>query len=315
MNISLRVMSPSWFPPARPVPGRYAAARRVAALGVLGLAVGGSLAQAQPLGAAAASAPAMSAAPVAAAAAPGAPFTGYPAFYESLGGNLFPGDGVPLAQACTDTPRRCLWVNAMTVAVRRYSAPQWIAPGELDMDPPKGTPGIGFDGQSLSIGERRWRLAQGTDLAATGPGRAASATESGKGAAAKASRPAIAAIDPENLAQVAVWRRAGWACVELHFNASGRGGRYPQVLVAQGSRLFALPRLFSACAAVREAPGQGFSYPVNTYLGAGGEAEPDGLQVDYLLPDGQTRVGQYRLRYLQPDNVYLFEVVPQDRPR
>lgn len=306
MNISLRVMSPSWFPPGRPVPGRYAAARRVAALGVLGLAVGGSLAQAQPVGAAAASTPAMSAAAT--------PFTGYQAFYESLGGNLFPGDGVPLAQACTDAPRRCLWVNAMTVAVRRYSATQWIAPGELDMDPPKGTPGIGFDGKSLSIGERRWRLAQGTDLAATDPGSTASATESGKGAAAKASRPAIAAIDPENLAQVAVWRRPGWACVELHFNASGRGGRYPQVLVAQGGRLYALPRLFSACAAVREAPGQGFSYPANTYLGAGGEAEPDGLQVDYLLPDGQTRVGQYRLRYLQPDNVYLFEVVPQDRP-
>ena len=194
MNISLRVMSPSWFPPGRPVPGRYAAARRVAALGVLGLAVGGSLAQAQPVGAAAASTPAMSAAAT--------PFTDYQAFYESLGGNLFPGDGVPLAQACTDAPRRCLWVNAMTVAVRRYSATQWIAPGELDMDPPKGTPGIGFDGQSLSIGERRWRLAQGTDLAASGPGRAASATELDKGAAAKASQPAIAAIDPENIAPV-----------------------------------------------------------------------------------------------------------------
>lgn len=315
MMISPRPIPPCLPPSWRPDAGPGATARRVAAVGILLWAAGGSLAQAQSAGTAS-TAPAS--APPAAATAP---YTDYQAFYESLGGNLFPGNGAPLARACTDTPRRCLWVNAMRVAVRRYAATQWIAPGELDMDPPKGTPGIGFDGQSLSIGERRWRLAQGTDLAVVGPHRVAAAPDAGKAAAAaqagapQATRQAIAAIDPENLAQVAVWRRAGGACVEMHFNSSGRGGRSAQVLVAQGDRLYALPRLFSACAAVREAPGQGFSYPVNTYLGAGGEAEPDGLQVDYLLSDGKTRVGRYRLRYLQPDNVYLFEVVPQDRPR
>ncbi|MBB1627339.1 hypothetical protein A9974_19085 [Achromobacter sp. UMC71] len=233
-------------------------------------------------------------------------FTGYRPFYESLGGNLFAGDGTALAQACTDTPRRCLWVNAMSVAVRRFEATGWIAPGELEMDPPKGTPGIGFDGTSLSIGERRWRLGQGTDLAAGSAVTPAAATQ-GK---ADAQPRGIAAVDPENLAQVTVWRRAGWACVELHFNTSGRGGRYPQVLVAQGARLYALPRLFSACAAVRDAQGQRFSYPANMYLGTGGEAEPSGLQVDYLLSDGKTREARYTLRYPQPENVFVFEVVP-----
>lgn len=233
-------------------------------------------------------------------------FTDYQAFYESLGGNLFPGYGVTLARACTDTPRRCLWVNAMSVAVRRYEAPDWIAPGELEMDSPTGAPGIGFDGQSLSIGERRWRLAQGRDLAVE------EGTASGAGSGNTASSPSrgIAAVDPENLAQVAVWRRAGWACVELHFNSSGRGGRYPLVLVAQGAQLYALPRLFSACAAVRQAAGQRFSYPVNAYLGAGGEAEPAGLLVDYLLSDGKTRVARYQLRYPQLENPFVFDVVP-----
>lgn len=230
-------------------------------------------------------------------------FTDYQTFYESLGGNLFSGDGATLAQACTDTPRRCLWVNAMSVAVRRFEAPNWIAPGELEMDPPKGAPGIGFDGQSLSIGERRWRLAQGTDLAAAG-------TMAADPAGASTQPRGIAAVHPENLAQVAVWRRSGWACVELHFNTSGRGGRYPQVLVAQGAHLYALPRLFSACAAVRKEPGQRFSYPANSYLGAGGEAEPAGLQMDYLLPDGKTRVARHRLRYPQPENPFVFEVAP-----
>ncbi len=261
--------------------------------------------------------------PAAAQPAASAPrhFTSYQAFYESLGGNplggnplggvplggnLFAGDGTALAQACTDTPRRCLWVNAMSVAVRRFEATGWIAPGELEMDPPKGTPGIGFDGTSLSIGERRWRLGQGTDLAAGSADAPAAGTQGKAGAPPRG----IAAVDPENLAQVTVWQRAGWACVELHFNTSGRGGRYPQVLVAQGARLYALPRLFSACAAVRQAPGQRFSYPVNRYLGTGGEAEPGGLQVDYLLSDGKTRVARYTLRYPQPENVFVFEVVP-----
>jgi len=79
------------------------------------------------------------------------------------------------------------------------------------------------------------------------------------------------------------------------------------VLLLQGSRLYTLPPLFATCAAVREAPHDGFSHPSNTYLGADHEHRRTGLQVDAVLSDGKTRISRYLLRFADQGNPYRFE--------
>ncbi|MNO00778.1 hypothetical protein D3C81_2207380 [compost metagenome] len=59
--------------------------------------------------------------------------------------------------------------------------------------------------------------------------------------------------------------------------------------------------------AIQKAAGDGFSYPSTTYLGPGMETNPSGLQVDYLLSDGTTRVARYLLRFPDQSDPFTFE--------
>lgn len=225
--------------------------------------------------------------PLLAQAAP-VQFTDYRAFYQSLGGNLFAGPGTELAMPCSESPRHCLWVNAMRPAFERYDQSLWTVPDGLTLKPVKGTPDIAFDGEALAIGKQRWPLHDVTNLAS-------SAWRVGD------------SIDPENLAQVRAWRQGTSACLEMQYVSSGRGDRYTQVLLLHRQRLYALPQLFASCAAIREAPQNQFSYPDNSYLGPELENNPSGLQMDYLLPDGKTRVARYLLRFPKQEDPFVFE--------
>jgi len=229
--------------------------------------------------------------PVAAHAAP-VQFTDYRDFYQSLGGNLFVGAGAELAMPCAESPRHCLWVTSMSQAVRRYDQPQWSTPDGLPMTPPKGVPDVAFDGEALIVGKQRWPLRDVTSLAPP---------------EWKAGSP----IDPENLQDVRVWRHGTSLCLDIRYTSSGKGDRYTEVLLLHREHLYTLPPLFSSCTAIREAPQNQFSYPSNTYLGAEQENNPTGLQVDYLLPDGKTRVARYLLRFPNQGDPFLFEAVRQ----
>lgn len=84
------------------------------------------------------------------------------------------------------------------------------------------------------------------------------------------------------------------------------------MLLLHGERLYPLPPLFASCAGVRESPHGGFSYPSTTYLGAEQENRPTGLQLDYVLSDGKTRVARYLLRFADQADPYRFEVTRGD---
>ncbi|MBK5527359.1 hypothetical protein JFT91_02010 [Pseudomonas sp. TH08] len=219
-------------------------------------------------------------------------FTDYRAFYESLGSNLFAGPGMELAMTCSESPRHCLWVNAMRPAFERYDQALWSAPDGLPLKPPKGTPEIVFDGKALAIGKQRWPLRDVSNLATP---------------AWRVGDP----VDPENVASATVWRQGTSACLEMQYVSSGYGDRYPQVLLLHGQHLYALPRLFASCASVRKAPHNQFSYPDNSYLGPERENNPTGLKMDYLLPDGKTPVAQYLLHFPNQGDPFVFEVQRQ----
>lgn len=224
--------------------------------------------------------------PAAAHAAP-ASFTNYGDFYRSLGGALFQDSGTTLAMPCTESPRHCIWVTSMRQALRRYDQPLWTTPGDLTMVPPNGSPDVAFDGQALVVGARRWPLSRAVSLA---PPEWRSDT----------------AIDPENLTTVTAWQRGTSVCLDMHYSSSGTSVRYTVVLLLHRDRLYTLPRLFATCAAVQIAPHNGFSYPNNTYLGAEQETYPAGLQVDYVLSDGKTRIARYVLRFSEQSNPCSF---------
>jgi hypothetical protein len=224
------------------------------------------------------------------AAAPAAPvpFTDYADFYRSLGGNLFPGAGTPLALPCAESPRHCIWVTSMRQALRRYDQPLWTTPGDLTMSPPKGTPDVAFDGQAVMVGARRWPLGSAVS---PGPERRASASH----------------IHPESVSDVIAWQRGSSVCLDVRHAGSGTSDRYTTVLLLHSGRLYILPPLFGTCAAVRQAPRGGFSYPSNTYLGQEQENHSTGLQVDYLLSDGSTRIARYLLHFSDPGYPFSFE--------
>lgn len=224
----------------------------------------------------------------AAAHAAPVPFTDYAEFYRSLGGNLFPDAGTPLALPCAESPRHCIWVTSMRQALRRYDQPLWTTPGDLAMSPPKGTPDVAFDGEAVMVGARRWPLGSAVSL---GPERPANGAH----------------IHPESVADVTAWQRGSSVCLDVRHAGSGASVRYTTVLLLHADRLYILPPLFGSCAAVREAPRGGFSYPSNTYLGPEQENHPTGLQVDYLLSDGSTRIARYLLRFSDPGDPYSFE--------
>lgn len=219
-------------------------------------------------------------------------YTGYPAFYRSLGGNLFTGPGAELSLPCTESPRQCVWVNAMRPALARFNAELWTVPGDLPSEPKPGTPDISFDGKDLVAGKQRWKLRNAINLAPPAWG-------------------GTDPIDPENLQGITVWRNGASMCLELTHNSSGRGTRYTGVLVAHGGKLYALPPLFASCSAILQAPGKSFSFPRNSYLDDCTDNNAKGLQVDYLLPDGKTRVARYLLQYPHPEDPYVFSATRQ----
>ncbi|UQS91902.1 hypothetical protein M5C90_11985 [Pseudomonas chlororaphis subsp. piscium] len=229
--------------------------------------------------------------PVMANAAP-VQFTNYGDFYRSLGGNLFQGPGTALAMPCAEAPRNCIWVTSMGQAIRRYDQTQWTTPDGLAMKPQKGIPDVAFDGQALIVGKQRWPLSGVTNLAPP---------EWNGGAP----------IDPENLEDVTVWQHGTSVCLDMRYVSSGKGDRYTEVLLLHRQRLYTLPPLFGTCAAIHEAPQNQFSYPNNTYQGPEQENNPSGLQVDYLLSDGKTRVARYLLRFPNQGDPFLFEAVRQ----
>ncbi|MEN5394791.1 hypothetical protein [Stenotrophomonas sp.] len=215
-------------------------------------------------------------------------FTSYNDFYRSLGDPLFEGKGTALDKPCTDAPRACLWTTSMTQALRRYEATDWIVPGTLQMNPADGAPDIAFDGQTLMVGARRWPLRSAVALAPP-------------------DWPSRTPIDPENLANVTAWQQGTSVCLDMHYVSSGKGGRYTLVMLLHGEHLYTLPPLFGSCVAIQKAAGDGFSYPSTTYLGPGMETNPSGLQVDYLLSDGTTRVARYLLRFPDQSDPFTFE--------
>ncbi|MEN5100701.1 hypothetical protein [Stenotrophomonas sp. TWI809] len=215
-------------------------------------------------------------------------FTNVGDFYRSLGGALFPESGTSLAMPCTESPRHCIWVTSMHQALRRYDPPLWTTPGDLPMTPPKGVLDVAFDGQTLMVGTRRWPLSRAVNL--TSPQW-------------RSETP----IDPENLTAVTAWQRGTSVCLDMRYSSSGTAVRYTAVLLLHGERLYTLPPLFATCAAIREAPHDGFSYPSNTYLGAEQEHPRPGLQVDYVLSDGKTRIARYVLHFADQGNPYRFE--------
>jgi len=93
----------------------------------------------------------------------------------------------------------------------------------------------------------------------------------------------------------------------FHTSLAGVLSLSPTVPLLHSDRLYVLPPLFGICAAVREAPRGGFSYPSNTYLGAEQENHPTGLQVDYPLSAGSTRIARCLLRFPDPGDPYSFE--------
>ncbi|WP_411851937.1 hypothetical protein ACLB90_05275 [Stenotrophomonas sp. LGBM10] len=226
------------------------------------------------------------------ATAPAAPaqFTDYTAFYRSLGDTLFQGPGTALARPCTESPRHCVWVTSMRQALRRYDQPLWTTPGDLDMAPPAGVPDVAFDGEALVVGTQRWPLHDAVNLA----------PPPWKG---------NAPVDPENLAEITLWHRGASKCLDIRHVSSGYGDRYTTVVLLHADRLYVLPPLFGTCAAIRSAPHAGFRYPSNAYLGVSQENQPDGLQVDYLLSDGKTRLERYRLRFPEPGYPFVFDAV------
>jgi len=219
-----------------------------------------------------------------------ASFTGYGDFYRSLGSILFPGSGTDMAMPCTDAPRNCVWVTSMGQALRRLDQTLWSGPGDLAMTPPAGVPDVAFDGEALVVGTQRWPLSDAINLA-------------------PAPWHDNAPIAAENVAVMTLWHRGSSVCLDIRQVSSGTGDRYTKVVLLHEKRLYVLPPLFGTCAAIREAPHHGFSYPSNTYLGAGMESDPEGLQVDYLLSDGITRVERYRLRFPDHDNPFVFEAM------
>ena len=229
--------------------------------------------------------------PLLAQAAP-VQFTDYRAFYQSLGDNLFAGPGSELAMPCSESPRHCLWANAMRPAFERFEDAQWSAPDGLKLDPPKGTPVIVLDGDALTVGKQRWPLREAVNFASP-------------------QWPVDDPIDPENVASATTWRQGASTCLELHYVSSGYGSRYPQVLLVHGQHLYALPRLFSSCSAIRKAPGNQFSYPENTYLGAELENNPTGLQVNYRVPNAKNPVAQYLLHFPNQGDPFVFEAQRQ----
>ena len=215
-------------------------------------------------------------------------FTDYRAFYQSLGDNLFTGPGTELAMPCSESPRHCLWVNAMRPAFERFDQ-LWSAPDGLDLDPPKGTPEMIFDGEALTIGKQRWPLRDAINFAS-------SQWSVGD------------PIRPENLATATVWRQGTATCVEMQYVSSGHGDRYTQVLLVQGQHLYGLPPLFASCSAIRKTPRHPFSYPENAYLGAEQENNPTGLTVDYRVPGEKKPVAQYLLHFPNQGDPFVFEV-------
>jgi hypothetical protein len=220
-------------------------------------------------------------------------FTSYGDFYRSLGSGLFPDRGTSLAMPCTESPRHCIWVTSMHQALRRYDQPLWTMPGDLPMTPPNGGHDVAFDGQALMVGTRRWPLSGAVGLPSS---ESRSDTM----------------IDPENLTAVTAWQRGTSVCLDLRYSSSATAVRYTTVLLLHGDQLYTLPPLFATCAAVREAPHGGFSYPRNIYLGAEQERHPTGLQVDYVLSDGKTRVARYVLRFADPADPYRFKATRGD---
>ena len=219
-----------------------------------------------------------------------ASFTNYGDFYRSLGGSLFQGLGTDMAMPCTASPRTCVWVTSMGQALRRFDQTLWSGPGDLAMTAPAGVPEVAFDGEALVVGTQRWPLSRAINLAP--------APWNGN-----------APIAPENVAVMTLWHRGSSVCLDIRQVSSGKGDRYTKVVLLHEKQLYVLPPLFGTCAAVREAPHQGFSYPSNRYLGARMETDPEGLQVDYLLSDGMTRIARYRLRFPDHDNPFVFEAV------
>lgn len=217
-------------------------------------------------------------------------FTDYATFYRSLGGSLFPGPGTALAKPCTESPRHCVWVTSMRQAVRRFDQPLWTTPGDLDMTPPPGVPDVAFDGEALVVGTQRWPLRDAVNLAPP-PWQG------------------NAPVDPENLAEITLWHRGTSMCLDIRHVSSGYGDRYTTVVLLHEKRLYVLPPLFGTCAAIRSAPHAGFRYPSNTYLGVWQENQPEGLQVDYLTSDGDTRIERHRLYFPEQGNPFVFEVV------
>lgn len=220
------------------------------------------------------------------------PFTNYADFYRSLGGNLFQGPGIALGMPCTDSPRHCLWTTSMMRALQRHEDALWTVPDSLAETPGAGSPDVVFDGKAVSVGARRWPLSGAVDLA---PREWRTGTS----------------IRPENLEDVTAWQHGTSVCLDMRYVSSGKGDRYTTVLLLHAERLYILPPLFGTCAAIREAPQHRFSYPSNTYLGPGLEDSPLGLQVDYLLPDGSTRIARYLLLFPDPDNPFAFEVIDE----
>jgi len=219
-----------------------------------------------------------------------AQFTDYGDFYRSLGGNLFQGPGTALGMPCTESPRHCLWSASMMRALQRHEDALWTVPGSLAETPADGIPDVVFDGKALSVGARGWPLSGAVDLAPrewrTG-----------------------SSIRPENLEDVTAWHHGTSVCLDMRYVSSGKGDRYTTVLLLHGERLYILPPLFGTCAAIREASQHRFSYPSNTYVEPELDDSPRGLQVDYLLPDGRTRIARYLLRFPDRDNPFAFEVI------
>jgi hypothetical protein len=219
-------------------------------------------------------------------------FTDYRAFYQSLGDNLFEGPGTELAMPCSESPRHCLWVNAMRPAFERFEDAQWSAPDGLNLEPSKGTPEIVFDGEALTIGKQRWPLRDAVNFASP-------------------QWPVGDPIDPENLATATAWRQGTSTCLEMQYVSSGYGDRYTQVLLVHGQHLYALPPLFASCSAIRKVPGNQFSYPENAYLGAELENNPTGLKVVYRVPDAKKPVAQYLLHFPNQGDPFVFEAQRQ----
>jgi hypothetical protein len=217
-------------------------------------------------------------------------FTDYGDFYRSLGGNLFQGPGTKLGMPCTESPRHCLWSTSMIRALQRHEDALWTVPGSLAETPADGIPDVVFDGKALSVGARRWPLSSAIDLA---PREWRTGTS----------------IRPENLEDVTAWQHGTSVCLDMRYVSSGKGDRYTTVLLLHGERLYILPPLFGTCAAIREASEHRFSYPSNSYVGPGLEDSPLGLQVDYLLPDGRTRIARYLLRFPDREDPFAFEVI------